>query len=460
MCVILSRDFKPTSTRLVTYRARKDLLHPLKSYVTVYQNRAMSAGTGEKQLMIVPFPQSRPDAKAAEFPLGAPQTEKAEKELWQALERTYPNINATSAHERSALGMSDDAPEVQQVGGYKMTVALDYAHLMKTPWHEFSMHSQFEQLLDDVRNRFGRNYGFILAMPAPHPETAQLGGTFAWMWHGDHPYLPTAHELQADRLDSPATTDTKYNMTGWVLEPHVPQEGYLTFMQHPDYWVESKYLSVHVPNPASEDRRIATTTIIDRVLGEALAPASFTGLGLRVDISNEILGVNDNMVWMAQGAMPVHDNVDASSSTTASTSKTLPPPTAPPTAPPGILKKSTSAQPSVNGAKKRPMWQWLVMAGLIVVAILLVVWLVRRFRKKSSAEADGNLLPPPQPAQPPSNVVLDGIKAPAAPAVAAAPAAVGPAPAPFPNASARMAPPSAIPATVYEPEIMRAMNFD
>jgi hypothetical protein len=320
MCVILTSGASAAGTRLLTYRAVGNPAQSRRKNVTAYWNRLDVHGDpAKRQLMIVPFPQDDPAARGSDFALGAPDSDADEARMWDMLETMFPKAAARGAPKPPT------APRpVQQVGGYKVALALNFAQLMDTPWHEFATHARLQERLADVRARFGRGYGFVVAQPSAHAETGKLGGTFAWTWYGEHLVLPTAHELQDDDSDDDAhgndddddddaggsgggnddvaagydcapTRATEYDFTGWIFETDARADGTLVFLEKPSEVVGGRV----VDYDCDPGRDNAVATIAD-VLGPELAPAATAARVFRVDIQHS-LPVNGNMAWIPDG---------------------------------------------------------------------------------------------------------------------------------------------------------------
>lgn len=218
MCIILTSDMQPKSTRLFTVEVQpivpaKGLKRP-RAHLVVYDNDVDIKGARfaeKRQLMVVPFPNSdRLPAELVVFP-----DRQAEEALFELADKLVPRTSWTNSSLGATRSMRDTADSdtmitVQQVGGYKASVALDYSELTgRIKWDQFQLPIHFDDLLRDLRERFGKGFGFIVAEPN-RAQNGQFGGAFAWVYHSSEPCLPTAHEKS-----SRATVH--YNVKGYVF---------------------------------------------------------------------------------------------------------------------------------------------------------------------------------------------------------------------------------------------------
>lgn len=219
MCVILTDDLKPKVTKLMTVQVKSIIKNPplsrTKAYMSVYDNviDIKSFKYSEKrQLMIVPFPnENRMLAEFVQF-----EDRQTEEAMFDIAERLVPrtSFNQMKAATRSFTFTdnnleADDRIEVQQVGGYKVSMALDYTDLSdKIQWDKFSLPINFDDLLRDMKLRFGKDHAFVIAEPARNRDS-RFGGAFAWVYHTSRAgCLPTGHEKSQHSL-------VDYNVSGF-----------------------------------------------------------------------------------------------------------------------------------------------------------------------------------------------------------------------------------------------------
>lgn len=215
MCYVITDSLKPTDTRLITVRlpaeSRKGAAR--HAYLTLYDNKATVAKRSSRQLMIVPFP-NRHKMVEADFKLVEYPSRKAEEHIFEMADATFykresrsmTNKSMSLSYETNAM---PDSLAVSVAGGYIVTVAPNHADLTtRVQWKNYSLPPNFDDLMKDLKTRFGEDYGFIVAEPRHNGKSNQMGGMFGWVWYGDEAMLPTAHEKMAN---------PKYDVTGWVV---------------------------------------------------------------------------------------------------------------------------------------------------------------------------------------------------------------------------------------------------
>lgn len=291
MCIILTTDMKPKSTRLLTIEVQPII--PVKWYkrprahLIVYDNDVDINGARfaeKRQLMVVPFP--NPDRLLAEMVVF--QDRQAEEAIFDLADKLVPrtswsNSLATRTRSISAHNTDDTMITVQQVGGYKASVALDYSELTsRIKWDQFQLPIHFDDLLRDLRERFGTGFGFIVAEPNRAPD-GQFGGAFAWVYHSQLPCLPTAHEKSS-------RSTVQYNVKAYAFSDGRMRATWSNSRtDHMDVSVKAE-LNVEM---ASHLSALLKTARFTRTKTAKLLPIDLT-YGLRVDIQGD-LPINDHV---------------------------------------------------------------------------------------------------------------------------------------------------------------------
>lgn len=224
MCLVMTDGIKPNTTKLITVELEplkagapspSGCLLPPRTYLSIYSNKIDSGPSSynhKAQMMIVPVPNE--DCLPVEMvEYDQDQSGDVIFNLCKSLvprtsHKTAPR-RSRSMHDTYCLA-SNSTVEIQQVGGYKVSVAMTMDDLInRVDWSKFAIPMNFDSLMADMRRRFGKNNSFIVAEPT-RSSTHDMGGDFAWVYQSRKPCLPTAHEKSASEL-------VKYDVVGFTF---------------------------------------------------------------------------------------------------------------------------------------------------------------------------------------------------------------------------------------------------
>lgn len=347
MPFVLTAGYRPRRLWAATLRAADDVFAPLCSFVSmVGWDVAPAAGHG-RQLIILPFPQPRADARVEDFRVASVG---ANATAWA------PLVDVVHPEGAAATGTTVG-------GGFRLAVALDFSELMNVPWADYAMVPHFEAVLADVRDRFGHGYAFLVAEPLPAAEGGALGGTLAWLWHGEAAMLPLAQSVPPEmdrRADAPSVDAVAWLSAG----PVVPRQMRLRWSSRPDVVFPAREvttISTPSDDAVGQYQRAEAWSQLQALWGDVLPLAPLEGALVRLDVPASLLAAaRDDLVAESHGTagpvVPVHADVAGS----------------PAPSPPG----TPIAAPA---KRRRPWWLWWLVFVVLSAVAGLVALLVRRW---------------------------------------------------------------------------------
>jgi hypothetical protein len=217
--------------------------------------------------------------------------------------------------------------------------------------------------MDDMKARFNKGYGYVVAEPALNPEDGRMGGTFGWVWYGDRAMLPTAHE----KMSRP-----KYDVNGWILNDYVTD---MQWSQSKDKLTEARFGETFLGDPDA----IMEWKEFDHPgrRSTALVPLLETGLLFHPTNPQERkpLALPEGITHAASvrlyGHHSINDHVSSVPGVTPDKNMSPQPSLK------SILKKAKAEDESYTPEKRKNKTWMYVLLGLVIAVML--VWLLYTF---------------------------------------------------------------------------------
>jgi len=177
--------------------------------MTLYENKLDTSARGGNQLMIVPFPHDCEEVGEDRLRLVELPNRYIEEKVFKNTALLLKPLSRGFTDGRGLYkSKSKSKVAVAQAGGYKVSLVGSHERLLgAVDWERFSKPANFEEIMEDLRERYGQGYGFVIAEPNRNTD-GRYGGTFGWIWYGERAFLPTAHE----KMEVP-----QYDVIGYML---------------------------------------------------------------------------------------------------------------------------------------------------------------------------------------------------------------------------------------------------